>query len=249
MSYLDGLYPYEVAMLAGGVLLFLVVLILLVISAVTGKPFAKLFIFFGIAIVMIGFPSYSKIEISKDGIELEKNTDELRQNPTNQQLRNKVSAGVTGLSARNFSDPKMLSSLAEGQIALGENSKAQENITKALRTAPHDSVALDLQKRLQLESDLVQFTTKVRNNSNDDDAKAKLSQIVTELGKTPVASPVTNLNLAYAHSALGNQSQAAELAKKAIQINPDLQGAVGLQEILKPNKGVARLSGSAAASV
>ncbi len=237
MSLFDGLYLYEVVMLVGGSLLFLASLILLVVFAATGKPFSKLLLFFGISIVMIGFPAYSKIQISENGVDLEKDSAELVQNPANQQLRSSVSTEVAALAPRNFSDPTMLTSIAKAQIALGDNSGAQENVAKALQAAPGNSDAVALEKRLQLDSNLVQLTAKVKSDPNDGAAKSQLSQVVTELDKTPIASPVTTLNIAYAHSALGNQAQAAETVKKALQINPNLKDAVELQNKLKPGGG------------
>lgn len=237
MSFFDGLYAYEVVMLVCGALLFLVSLILLVILVVKEKPFAKLIFLFGLSIVMIGFPAYKKITISEKGIELEKDSADLIQNPANQALRSNVSTEVATLAPRNFSDPQMLTSIARAQVALGDNSGAQQNVTKALQAAPGNSDAVALQKRLQLDSNLVQLTAKVKSDPNDGAAKSQLSQVVTELDKTPIASPVTTLNMAYAHSALGNQAQAAETVKKALQINPNLKEAVELQNKLKPGGG------------
>ena len=60
MSFFSGLYLYQVVMLAAGALLFIVTLILLVILTATGKEIGKLFLFFALSIVMMGFPAYSK---------------------------------------------------------------------------------------------------------------------------------------------------------------------------------------------
>lgn len=237
MSFFDGLYAYEVVMLVCGALLFLTSLILFVFFAVGGKSIAKLYPFFGLSIVMIGFPAYKKIQISKDGFELEKDSAALVQNPADQALRSNVSTEVAALAPRSFSDPKMLTSIAKAQIALGDNSSAQENVAKALQAAPGNSDAVALQKRLQLDSDLTQLTAKVKSNPNDGAAKAQLSQVVTDLSKTQIASPTTTLNLAYAHSELGNKVQAAASVTKALQINPNLKEAVELQNRLKQGAG------------
>jgi hypothetical protein len=72
MSFFSGLYLYQIVMLVAGTLPFIVILILLVILTATGKEIGKLFLFFALSIVMIGFPAYRKIEISKDGVKLER---------------------------------------------------------------------------------------------------------------------------------------------------------------------------------
>jgi len=171
------------------------------------------------------------------GIELEKDSAALIQNQANQALRSNVSTEVAAPAPRNFTDPQMLTSIARAQVALGDNSGAQENVAKALQAAPSNSDAVALQKRLQLDSDLTQLTAKVKNNPNDVAAKSQLSQVVTDLGKTQIASPVTTLNMASAHSALGNEAQAAASVTKALQIDPNLKEAMGFQNKLKPGGG------------
>jgi tetratricopeptide (TPR) repeat protein len=220
MSFLSGLYPYQVVMLVAGALLFLVSLVLLVILAAAGKEIGKLYLFFALSIVMIGFPAYSKIEITKDGVTLEKDTQQLLQNPTDKALRDSVSSQVRVLSARPLSDPNQLSTLARAQIALGDNGAAERNLTKALKIAPTNVEAVAVQKRLELDRNLEQFTARVEQSPNDPNAKAQLEQVVHEAGQMQLASPVTITNLARAHAALGNQAQAIENVDKALRINP-----------------------------
>jgi tetratricopeptide (TPR) repeat protein len=233
MSFFSGLYQYEIVMLVAGSLLFLACLILLVLRSARDKSIGPLFIFFAIAIVMIGFPAYSKIQISKDGVELEKNTNKLLQSPTNKSIRESVGNDVQKLSSREFTDPATLAALAKAQIALGDNSAAEQNVGKALQAAPQDSVALSLQERLQLDKDLVQFAAKVEQDPTDSAAKSQLSQAVAEAGKIQIASPITTANLARAQAALGNPALARTTNERALLINPNLKEALGLQEKLK----------------
>jgi tetratricopeptide (TPR) repeat protein len=233
MSFFDGLYQYEIIMLVLGTLLFLVSLGLLIAFAVAGKSIRNLIILFILSIVMIGFPAYSKIKISKDGVELEKDTDSLLQNPTDKTTRENVASAVAGLSSRPFADPAKLTQLAKAQIALGDNATADQNVQKALQVAPQDAATLQLKKRLLLDRELEQLTSMVEKDPNDQAAKGQLGQEVAEASKMPIASPVTTVNLARAHAALGNQAQAMESVKKALQINPTLQDAIALQNRLK----------------
>ena len=229
MSFFSGLYLYQVVMLAAGVLLFTVTLILLVILTATGKEIGKLFLFFALSIVMIGFPAYSKIEISKDGVKLEKDTQQLLRNPTDKALRDRLSAEATKLSTRPYSDPKMLTTVARAQIALGDNGAAEQNVNKALQIAPRNAEAMDVKKRLELDRNLEQLTTRLERSPNDHAAKAQLDQVVSEASKMQLASPVTITNLARAHAALGNQAQAAENVDKALRIDPNLAPALILK--------------------
>jgi tetratricopeptide (TPR) repeat protein len=233
MPFFDGLTLFEIIMLGAGTLLFLVILILLIVFAIRGKSIGSLFYFFVLSIVMIGFPAISKFKISTDGVELEKNTDSLLQNPTDKTTRENVASAVARLSSRPFGDPANLTQLAKAQIALGDNATADQNVQKALQVAPQDAAALQLKKRLLLDRDLEQLTSMVEKDTNDQAAKGQLAQVVAEASKIPIASPVTTVNLARAHAALGNQAQAIESTKIALQINPTLQDAIALQDRLK----------------
>jgi hypothetical protein len=133
-----------------GALLFIVTLILLVILTASRKEIGKLFLFFALSIVMIGFPAYSKIEISKDGVKLEKDTQQLLRNPTDKALRDRLSAEATKLSARPYSDPKMLTTVARAQIALGDNGAAEQNVNKALQIAPRNAEAMDVKVQMTM---------------------------------------------------------------------------------------------------
>jgi len=219
-------------MLVAGTLLFVVTLLLLIILAMKGKEIGKLFLFFALSIVMIGFPAYKTIEISKDGVKLEKDTQLLLSNPTDKALRESISNEVAKLSARPYQDPKMLTSIARAQIALGDNDVAEQNINKALQMAPRNAEAINLQKRLELDRNLEGLVTRVEQNPSDVAAKGQLSQVVSEASKMQIASPVTIVNLARAHAALGNQAQAIEHADKALRINPNLAPAINLKKRL-----------------
>ena len=83
MATIDGLYPYEVAMLIAGSLLFIVALVLTLVIGLQGKSIKGFVVLFFIAIVMIGFPAYSNIEISADGLKLQKAVHTLQEDPAN----------------------------------------------------------------------------------------------------------------------------------------------------------------------
>jgi len=232
MIIFSGLRLFEIVMLVGGCLVFVLGLVVTIIFVARKDSLWKALPPFAIAIVMIGFPAYTKIQISKDGLNLEKNTEDLLQDPENKTKREEVSKEVAGLTKRPLTDPQTLSIVAKAQIALGHNADAQENVTKALTASPQDTTVLKLQKRLELDRNLEDLTSKVEKNPSDTTAKSNLNQAVAEASKLQIASPVTTLNLAKAHAALGNTEQAKANMNKALRINPNLKGAAVLRQKL-----------------
>jgi len=233
MTIFSGLQLYEIVMLVGGCIVFVLGLVVAIVAVVRKESLWKALPPFAIAIVMIGFPAYTKIQFSKDGIDLEKNTEALLNDPENGAKREEVSKEVAKFAQRPMTDPRTLSIVAKAQIALGDNTAAQENVTRALTASPQDAKALSLQKRLELDRNLEQLTATVEKNPSDTTAKSNLNQVVNEASKLQIASPVTTLNLAKAHAALGNADQAGVNMNRAVRINPNLGRAIALPQ--RPN--------------
>src|SRR5215510_13369899 len=99
MTLFDGLYGYEIVMLVLGSVLFIALLTALVMLIARGRSFGKLLPFFALPIVMIGFPGLKSIEVSKDGLKLERVTRELLKNPTDKGLRDALRNQVASLSS------------------------------------------------------------------------------------------------------------------------------------------------------
>jgi tetratricopeptide (TPR) repeat protein len=233
MTIFIGLQLYEIVMLVCGCIVFVLGLVVAIVAVVRKESLWKTLPPFAIAIIMIGFPAYTKIQIREDGIDLETKTGALLNDPENGAKREEVSKDVAKFAKRPLTDPQTLSIVAKAQIALGENTAAQENVTKALTASPQDAKALGLQKRLELDRNLEQWTATVEKNPGDATAKSNLNQVINEAGKLQIASPVTTLNLAKAHAALGNTDQAKANMSKAVRINPNLGRAIALPQ--KPN--------------
>ena len=209
-------------------------LVALIVFVIRNKSITALLPFFVLTIVMIGFPSYQSIQISKDGVTLQKDVDQLKANPTDTALRETVSTQVAKLSARPMQDSTLVTAIASAQIALGDNQAAQTNVAKALALSPQLPAALDLKKRLELDSNLEKLSTLVQQNPNDEAAKSQLSTVVTQASSMQIASPVTITNLARAHALLGNQTQAKENIDKALKIDPKFAPAVTLKRMITP---------------
>ncbi len=233
MSFFDGLHSYEILMLVAGCLLFLASLVLMVVSGSTGKPIGKLIPFFVVSIVMIGFPSYENIEISKNGVKLKKATEALLQNPTDPALRQETSNVVGKLADRPIQDPAVATTIARAQLALGDNDSAENRVNKILQAAPQNLEAVQLKARIELDRKLEQLTTQVERNPEDHAARIQLGGIVSETSRMPVASPKTLSNLARAQVVLGDKAQARDNVDKVLKIDPNSTPAIILKDKIK----------------
>ncbi len=234
MKFFDGLYSYEFVLLVLGVTLFIALLILLLVLAAKGRPFAKLLGFFVIPIVMIGFPSIKSIEFSKGVIKVEKDTHDLQHDPTNKTLRDALANEVASLSPRPSTDPAVITTIARAQIALGRHEEAQANVNKALQLAPQHPQALEVQQRLELDNKLADLATKVEQQPDNSAAREELRKTLAKVSSRPIASPVTITNVARAQVAIGDQTQARTNVEKALKINPNLAPAIQLKSKVGP---------------
>jgi tetratricopeptide (TPR) repeat protein len=234
MSFFNGLYPWETLMLVAGCLFFLVLLVALIVFVIRNKSITALLPFFVLTIVMIGFPSYQSIQITKDGVTLQKDVDQLKANPTDTALRETVSTQVAKLAARPIQNAGLVTTIASAQVALGDTQSAQTNLDKALALSPQLPAALDLKKRLEIDSNLQKLSSAVEQNPNDQAAKDQLSTVVSQASSMQIASPVTMTNLAKAHVLLGNPAQAKVIVDKALKIDPKFAPALTLKQKITP---------------
>jgi tetratricopeptide (TPR) repeat protein len=233
MKFFDGLYPYEIVMLVLGVLLFLVLIIAFVVLVMRGKAYSKLFAFFVIPIVMVGFPGIKSLEISESVVKIDTYTRAIQENPTDNNLRESLEKEVASVSGRPLVDPHVSVTIARAQIALGDNAAADGNVKKALKEAPQLPAALELKKRIELDRNLAALVSQVEQNPNDVAAKAKLTNTVSEVGHLKIANPVTISNLARAQAVLGDKVKAQANVDKALSINPNLAPAIQLKKQIK----------------
>ena len=229
----DGLYGYEIVMMVGGALVLLVGVILGIAGYLKGKSQTLPLSMIVLSIVMIGFPAYSTIEISGDGVKLGKATHELQQDPTSPQKRQEVETLSAKLSKRPIQDPNTVTTIAQAQIALGDNAAAQANVNKVLSAAPQNPAALELKGRLDLDRNLEQLTAQVEKDPSNEAAKSQLAAAVNQAGSMAIASPTTIANVAKAHAALGNTAKARENLDKVLKINPKFAPALQLKNRLQ----------------
>lgn len=232
MTMFDGLYLYEIVMLALGVALFIALAVMLVFLIVKRRAYAKLFMFFSIPIIMIGFPSIKSIEYSDGVVKIETDTATLERDPANTTVRAQLASTVSSLAPRPSSNPETIARIARAQIALGNNDQAQAEITQGLQLAPKDPQVLAAQKRLELDQKLTTLAARVEKQPNDSQVRQELQAALSGAAKGPIASPVTIANLARAQAALGDTEQAKQNVEKALAIKPNLTAAIQLKNKL-----------------
>jgi tetratricopeptide (TPR) repeat protein len=224
-----GLFLSEIVLLVLGILLFIVLLLGLAASMIRGKTNIKLLPFFFVTIVMIAYPTIQHLKISATELDIATYSTQLQQDPANQTVRNALSAAVSKIANRPFSDPVFLTKLAHAQLMLDDTQDAQTNLQKALRANPTLPEAVALRNRIQTEAQLPALTKQVTQHPEDTAAKTQLNQSVEDITKTQVANPATLTTIAKAQAALGNNDQAIVNANRALQINPQLTEAAELK--------------------
>ena len=146
MRFFDGLYSYEIVLLALGTVMFLVLLFAFLYSLVKKQALGRLFGFFLFPIVMIGFPVVSSIKLGNALLEITTKTRELEQRPTDKSAREELANAVQSVTGRPISDPQALTTVARAQVALGNDDSALNNLDKALQKDPNLREAAQLKR-------------------------------------------------------------------------------------------------------
>jgi len=220
MSLFDGLHLYEVALAAAGVLLFFVLLALLVRQVWMQRPYGGLLVFFALPVVMIGWPSIQKVQISSDSVSLEKNIATLQQNPKDATLRTKVEEQLKQLTARPISNTAIVTTIARAQLELGDQAASEATVDKALAVAPKAAGLLEVKNQIQLHEHLKDLTAIVETNPANATAKSELQAAVHKVAAIPTANPEFVNSAAAAELAIGHTSEAVALNSKALAIDP-----------------------------
>jgi cytochrome c-type biogenesis protein CcmH/NrfG len=165
VTLFDGLYSYEIVLLVLWVALFLALTVSLVFLIAENRPVAKLFVFFVIPVVMIGYPSIKSIQFSDGIYQVEIDTKTLEHDPANQSMRAELAGTVSTLAARPSSSPATLATIARAQIVLGENKQAQATLQKALQVAPKNPQVLAVKQPLELPQELGPLGTQVKQGT------------------------------------------------------------------------------------
>jgi tetratricopeptide (TPR) repeat protein len=234
----DGLQGYEQVILVCGMALFVVALLGLIVAMVKSKSYAGLVVILMLSLAMMGFVRVRTIKAGGAEIDLDSAIAQVRADPASTSARAQLSEKVANIASRHWTDPMVLTKLAEAQLALGQVDAAKTNLSKALQSKDAPSGAVTLQTRIQAEDALPALTNQLRLNPNDAAAKAQLQQSVTEIAKTPSVNPATLTNVARAQSELGNKDEAIATVNKALQIDPNARPAVDLKNQLEMSRAI-----------
>ncbi len=114
--FLDGLHSYEVVLLLLGGLLFIVLTISLAAFMMRGRPFGTFLPFFGLSIVMMGFPAIKSVQYKDGVLSIDKTTAELQKDPTNATLRDTLEKRLAQLADRPPSSAQALTAIARRSL-------------------------------------------------------------------------------------------------------------------------------------
>lgn len=220
-AFTQGLYPFEVVLLFGGVALLVILLIGLVAGLIRGKIPTILIPLFIISIVMIAYPSVQSIKYQDLTVSLNNQLQQVLANPTDPSTRNTLAQVASQVASRPGADNTTLTTLASAQYALGDESAAKANLDKVLKADPSQPAAVTLKNKITAVDKLDQLTSTVEKNPGDAAAKQQLAATTSQVSKLPLANSQAIATLAKAQTLTGDQQAAQKSTQKALRINPN----------------------------
>jgi len=181
----DGLKLYEVLMLCFGSLMFLVLLILLVVFALRKRPLKQLLLYFGIAVVTLGWPSIQKIKVDDTGVEVEKASQQYAEKPT-EENKKKVADLVGELKERNVKNPDVVTKIAMAQFTIGKTQESLQTIETLPVKERQDNSIKQLVASIQLSDSLQAQLQVVQNNAADSNEIRKLNELHSHAVNLPI---------------------------------------------------------------
>ena len=151
MKLSEGLFLYEVVLLILGVVMFVALVGILIYYVKQRRQIKPLLLFFGLPVVMIGFPAIKKITFNRDGMEIEKKTAEIAAKPPSAiptADKTDLRTAIEDYRARADDSAGALIKVARAEVVLGAEDNAARTLAQALRQDPKSMVALDLKARL-----------------------------------------------------------------------------------------------------
>src|SRR5262249_12296609 len=111
----QGLYPFEVVLLIGGIALFVTLLVGLIVGVVRGKIPKILVPLFVVAIVMIAYPGVQSFKYGELTVTLNNQLQQVLANPTNMTYRNGLAQVASQVASRPTANPAAIAALANAQ--------------------------------------------------------------------------------------------------------------------------------------
>jgi hypothetical protein len=166
----DGLQGYEQVILVCGVALFVIALLGLIVAIVKSRSYAGLVVILMLSIAMMGFVRVRTIKAGDAEIDLDSAITQVDANPNSSSARAQLSEKVAKIASRHWSDPMVLTKLADAQLKLGDVEAAKANLSKALQSNAAPAEAANLQRRIE-DNERRALPLAVRPNPNDAAAK------------------------------------------------------------------------------
>ena len=184
----DGLKLYEVLMLGFGSLMFLLMLVLLVVFAVGKRSLKQLLVYFGIAVLMLGWPSLQKIKIDRTGVEVEKNAEQYAEQPTAENKK-KVADLIEELKDRDVKDPEVVKKIAKAEFMIGRTQESLQTIETLPAQGRQDSSISRLKASIQLTDSLKTQLHVVQTGGADSNEIKKLNQLHSQAINLAIRNP------------------------------------------------------------
>ncbi len=197
----DGLFLYEVILMLLGSVLFGVVIFLMVKNKELNKNHLM---GISLAIVMIAFPSIKSFSISDGIINIERDLEELKENPNDKTLEKSLEQDLGSIGDRPINNAERLTTLSQANLELGKTEKAASLANEALIKQPKNMQAAEVVKVIELDKKI----EKVKSNPNDQKAKEELKADIKKLKEIPTSSGRRTSHIAQGYEALGDEVMA-----------------------------------------
>jgi hypothetical protein len=217
---------YQIVMLVGGSILFLLAAGLLVYCIVKKRPTKPVLVMLPLAILMIGFPSIKHFKGPGFEFETAFNTVEtsvraLEDDPTNGQARSDLEAALSKIETQvdvETASAATAETIARGHEALGQSERAFDWATAAVAKAPQAQSARVVLERVRVSRALPTDASQPLTPA----ARSNLTSAARELSRSTDLSPITRFTLARAQLALGQTNAAETNLNLAVRANTNL---------------------------
>lgn len=198
MNLFDGLFIYEIILMLLGSILFLVVIFLIVKSKEINKNHLM---GIGFSIVMIAFPSIKSFSIQDGIINIEKNLEELKDNPEDPATKKALELEVGSIGDRPVNNTERLTTLSEANLELGKTEKAETLAKEVLNKAPQNVQAAEVVNVIEVEKTLEE----IKSNPQNKKARKRLQSEINKLKKIKTQSGRRTSHIAAGYEALGDE--------------------------------------------
>lgn len=195
---LDGLRLYEVISLLCGSLLFIVLLIILCILISQRRSIKPIAIFFGIAAIMLVWPSIQKFNIESLGASIETKTEAYAKNPTAEN-KQEIESTIAALKDKEIKNPTVVTEIAKAQYAIGNDKQAEQTIVSLPPSQQNTAVVSNLKKSVLVSAALKQQIKLVAQQPTDTAAVEKLNAIQQKAKALPIKSIAVEQNISLAN--------------------------------------------------